>query len=723
MSYSFQTVIKDEVQRFINENGLKEEVKSEQIVRAVLTGSAYYEIQAGGKKLILFRLFSPVTQREEVFVGNVLLNSFLGKNILLSCREKGLGRISLVANDIENFYYLWWTDKKLEDLKEAYLVTLEKNLEDLYFRDRNEEKGIYGEFSKLFEFYKNNHEAFPIFSIPETYMHKLGVTAREYIVKQINECDNENIFVKSLSKITANIAFFLSKQSPKISEFQSPYYLIARAVTAYKNDTKLSLKELKEALNLDKEYETSNIEDQIELKDDIDKAIKKGLFSYSRFKTFLLKLLYSYNNLAIANPKEWNMEYAREKGLKLKPGEIVTELLSQVQIGYMIFDKNQSFTGNIYCRCCGYNYAMFAEKQIMMGDDINKFNNQMVNYESKKESRICIKCYISSFLIIKLTGTVMGAKTFVPQQGSMIFHYGRHSDEEVKAIAATLKNSLELINERRDLRYSLAKLRKDQREVLSKLEKASEKKRKDLETQKNAIETQLKEATYKAKRSEIMLVELMKGESNIDDDPAITLLTEANIEIDAAENHVFGVGLGNYRLMVFILPQIRYRVEKKAHNYIQERFSASRVNTLILLSFLRKLCGCDGPYYYMCLPSIVEGNFSTDAFYVRDGKYSAAEVMEYYEVFATFSNKVIRWEEERNRRMIKRILLSEKVMEEPLITLSEIMRHSKIFSPDGDDRYKVIYDPISHRPDIDEYFEIFMKGRAYQIHKTREVER
>ena len=68
----------------------------------------------------------------------------------------------------------------------------------------------------------------------------------------------------------------------------------------------------------------------------------------------------------------------------------------------------------------------------------------------------------------------MGAKTFVPQQGSMIFHYGRHSDEGL-SYCCYLENSLELINERRDLRYSLAKLRKDQREVLSKLEKASEK--------------------------------------------------------------------------------------------------------------------------------------------------------------------------------------------------------------------------------------------------------
>ena len=41
----------------------------------------------------------------------------------------------------------------------------------------------------------------------------------------------------------------------------------------------------------------------------------------------------------------------------------------------------------------------------------------------------------------KLVGNIAGSLAFVPQQGSMIFHYGRHSDEEVKAIAATLKIS------------------------------------------------------------------------------------------------------------------------------------------------------------------------------------------------------------------------------------------------------------------------------------------
>ena len=122
MSYSFETIIKEEIQRFLNENDLKEEVTSKQIVDAILAGSAYYEIRVRNKKLILFKLFSPVTQREEVFIGSVLLNSFLSKNILLCCRKKDLGPVTLVANDIENFYYLWWTDKELEDLRKHFLL-------------------------------------------------------------------------------------------------------------------------------------------------------------------------------------------------------------------------------------------------------------------------------------------------------------------------------------------------------------------------------------------------------------------------------------------------------------------------------------------------------------------------------------------------------------------------------------------------------------------------
>ncbi|HOA81971.1 MAG TPA: hypothetical protein PKK61_13060, partial [Defluviitaleaceae bacterium] len=61
MSYSFETIIKEEIQRFLNENDLKEEVTSKQIVDAILAGSAYYEIRVRNKKLILFKLFSPVT--------------------------------------------------------------------------------------------------------------------------------------------------------------------------------------------------------------------------------------------------------------------------------------------------------------------------------------------------------------------------------------------------------------------------------------------------------------------------------------------------------------------------------------------------------------------------------------------------------------------------------------------------------------------------------------
>ncbi len=712
MSYSFETIIKEEIQRFLNENDLKEEVTSKQIVDAILAGSAYYEIRVRNKKLILFKLFSPVTQREEVFIGSVLLNSFLSKNILLCCRKKDLGPVTLVANDIENFYYLWWTDKELEDLREAFLITLENNLEDLYFSDRNEEKGIYGEFSKLFEFHKNNIEAFPIFPIPKSFLGRLGKLARENLLKKIEEFD----FLTNPTKITANMSFFLSKAG---NEFQSPYVLLEKMVSEYK-ETGLELDELKTALNIDKKYNTTN---QGDLVKDIKESLGKVKFSSERLRNFFKKIVHSYAELAEKDPDEWNMKYSQAKALNASPREVVMEIINQVQMGYLLVNRPKSESTNTYCRCCGANSARLMENHIIMGEDVGKFHNQIVNKDVKNEIKICLKCCIQSFLMTKLVGNIAGSLAFVPQQGSMIFHYGRHSDEEVKAIAATLKKSLELINERRDLRYSLAKLKKDQREILSKLENASAKTKSDLEVQKNNIEKQLKETSEKAKRSENMLAKLMKGDLNIDNDPAVTLLTEANIEIDSAENYVFGVGLGNYRLMVFILPQIKYRVEKKAHNYIQERFSASRTNILIMLSFLRKLCGCDGPYYFMCLPSVVEGNFSTDAFYVRDKNYSAAEVMEYYEAFATFSNQVIKWEEDKNRRMVKRILLSEKVIEEPLTTISEVMRHSKIFSSEGDDKYKVIYDSISQKPNVEEYYKIFLKGREYALHKTQEVEK
>lgn len=708
MAYSFQAVVQNEITNFLKNNGIIGNISDEEVLNHILEGSMYYEFPVEGKRLVLFRFYSPVCMREEVFMGSVLLNSFLSRNILLAGKENDLGPISMVANDIENFYYLWFTDKTIEELKEAYLSTLEDNLEDLYFSDRNEEKGIYGEFKKLLEFHKNNIEAFPIFAIPRIYVNKLGTIARQHLRKRIEEFD----FQSNPTKITANMSFFLSRDG---GEFQSPYILLAQTVNAYKKDTGLDEKELKQALNLDSVYDTSNKKGLKTFAEDIKDSMSKEKYSPDKLKRFFIKTLDAYEKLASINPDEWNMKYAKEKALSLKPQETVKELLNRTQMGLIIFNDKRESDCKTFCRCCGANGARLTENHIIMGEDVGKFHNQIVNKDVKNEIKICIKCCIQSYLITKLVGNTAGSLAFVPQQGSMIFHYGRHDDNEVKTIADSLKKSLSLIKQQKEARFSLAKINSDMKDLLKKLESASEKKRHELQMQKTELERLAEEKT---RLNEIITNNLREFLNNMVDpvsDPAIDILYESDIDIDAAENYVFSIGLGDYRLMLFILPEFKNTVNKKAHNYIQERFNNSRITVLTLLAFLRKLCGCDGPYYYMTLPSLDQANFSTDTFYVRDEKYSADEVINYYEVFAGFSKKVVRWDEDK--RFIKKMILTESMVDEPMITLSEVMRHSKVLSFEGEDKYDVIFDGINRQPNLAEYFNLFLKCKEYQTVK------
>lgn len=71
--------------------GLPDVIDSQAVARLVANGAAYWE-QAlpDGSRLALIRLFAPVVQREEVFLGNVLLNDFLSKALIRAVERNGM---------------------------------------------------------------------------------------------------------------------------------------------------------------------------------------------------------------------------------------------------------------------------------------------------------------------------------------------------------------------------------------------------------------------------------------------------------------------------------------------------------------------------------------------------------------------------------------------------------------------------------------------------------
>ena len=78
--------------------GMFNEVSGQTIASLVAEGATYLEQSLpDGSHLALIRLFSPVVRREEVFLGNVLLNSFLSKALFRAVEGNGRGRLELLV--------------------------------------------------------------------------------------------------------------------------------------------------------------------------------------------------------------------------------------------------------------------------------------------------------------------------------------------------------------------------------------------------------------------------------------------------------------------------------------------------------------------------------------------------------------------------------------------------------------------------------------------------
>ena len=110
-------------------------------------------------------------------------------------------------------------------LIDCFLKTIEINLPELYFESKMKKRSV-GSLKKMFSFYKNNFEAFPIFALPEAFVNKLGEIARLHLLQEVKDSN----FEKNPTVIIANMSFFLSKEG---DENQSPYLLLARTFSRY----------------------------------------------------------------------------------------------------------------------------------------------------------------------------------------------------------------------------------------------------------------------------------------------------------------------------------------------------------------------------------------------------------------------------------------------------------------------------------------------------------
>ena len=86
--------------------GIKDDSKAEMLAQLITGGvSQWQETLPNGDILTLLRLYSPVVDREEVFLGCILLNDFLNKTVTDTAKTLN-AQVAPVIQDLENSFVL-----------------------------------------------------------------------------------------------------------------------------------------------------------------------------------------------------------------------------------------------------------------------------------------------------------------------------------------------------------------------------------------------------------------------------------------------------------------------------------------------------------------------------------------------------------------------------------------------------------------------------------------
>ena len=123
------------------------------------------------------------------------------------------------------------------------------------------------------------------------------------------------------------------------------------------------------------------------------------------------------------------------------------------------------------------------------------------------------------------------------------------------------------------------------------------------------------------------------------------------------------------------MPKIR-APHGKEHDFAQRRLSNSRITVTAVLWLLRELCGCDGPFYYQSLPTLTPDGFRRDTFYIRNEPIDVKKAQNEYEVVTQLAWKLI-WQRGSDG-FVSKVVLAEKLLEDPLGTMASVMRDSQI---------------------------------------------
>jgi hypothetical protein len=666
----FNHIIAQQAVDALQRLGMPDTALADEVAASVLSQAVYWEKPLADRTKVLFvRLFSPVVQREEVFLGNILFNAFLGKAFARAVAASGLGQAEPVANDLESYYFLVRTGADAPTLAEAFRAEVERSLPDLFFGEPDEARGIYGSLETMLEFGKANVEPFPVFIMPQTYAERLEKAARTSLLRKIEG----STFGRNPTSIMANLAFFYSHDG---AEMQSPYLFLARLALRYGI---ISQDQLRHTLVLDDKH---TFVDESAAKTTVENALKRkegGTFSPSHLRELLKQAVLNLGEQADANPDEWRMSYIHSKFLPCDEKTLTAALLVGVTVGYTSVETLSQVSG-VGCRICGVQLTVAEEKSILMGQNTHKFHNQSSKQHDKEEPKTCLRCAACAYLMVKLIGSEAVGQPQVPKTYNLVFHYGRHTDDEVAQLVKQFDLVWGLVQKHRELDHIRGEAARLCKELIKKAERERDAQKKlalEAEIAQKTAEVQQAEAALSAVEAEFdpWLAERPDLSRRPYENCTLDVLANLQLAETQTERHILGLGMGGYRMILFVLPQIRPPRDKE-HDFAQRRFSNSRVTVLTFLSFLRQLCGCAGPFYYQSLPTLTPDAFNPDTFYVRDEPISAAEVQTRYEVVTQLAWRLIG--ERGSSGFVKKVVLAEKLLHDPLGTFAAVMRDSPI---------------------------------------------
>lgn len=749
MIKSINDIVQQQAEYALKKLGVVDAVNASYIADSIIYQNSYWERHLpNGKKLLFVRFFVPVIQREEVFLGNVLFNAFLSKAFARAIITSELGRVELVANDLENYYFLIQTNSDVNQLTKTFQDEVERSLPDLFFRNADEERGIYGKLERMFTFRKSDFEPFPVYGIPKFLVPELEKAVR----KELREILKPDAFARRFRTVLATIAFFYGRTSGGRGDTQSFPNFVHHLVNDVDYDGLLTGEDVRNVFNIGTTEKSA-----------VKKSIDDGTYNSEGLRKLLLNLVEAFNASIDSGDSKWLMGFLRkdQKFLSYSRSGYLDLLLANVQIGYDLFSTTTMDGKRIICRLSGMAPADVKDRYVTIGTNAFRFHNQSVKRRAEKVSA---QCALYSYLAQKLLGTEMvsaaGKLPQVPKTYNLIFHYGLLNNQKIDQITRQMDLIWNLVWQHRDTRGIRRDIDKQRYDLEEKLNQAKEaKKTQQLSQQLNQMKAELNQADAEIaavedeilrncpwwKRADVSFAPAEnpsldtlsssqqfrqqvqnEAESYLIDENDVrsicpwwkredaaalsdrsarfSLETLVNIQSSKSkfERHVLGLGMGGYRMILFVLPQIRAPRDKE-HDFTQRRFSNSRVTVTAMLSFLCELSESDGPYYYQSLPSLTPDTFSSDTFYVRNQPIPVKQAQREYEAVTQLAWKLT-WQGGSDG-LVKKVVLAEKLLAEPLGTFSAIMRNSPILGQTAD-HYKRLrgqYRPDWGAHDLTEY--------------------